>query len=115
MYFDCICILVNSLNNFTVLSKVPGERVFDDAGVSVHVARVDVVHSAHRGVQRAGPGKKSHVAAAVAAAALCRDLDTTKDMLLWLPLLMKEEELLKDFANSLSLSGMAYLLPSNLT
>ena len=90
MYFDCICILVNSLNNFTVLSKVPGERVFDDAGVSVHVARVDVVHSAHRSVQRAGPGKKSHVA----AAALCRDLDTTKDMLLWLPLLMKEEELL---------------------
>ena len=45
MYFDCICILVNSLNNFTVLSKVPGERVFDDAGVSVHVTGVEVVHS----------------------------------------------------------------------
>ena len=74
-----------------------------------------MVHSAHRGVQRAGPGKKSHVAAAVAAAALCRDLDTTKDMLLWLPLLMKEEGLLKDFANSLSLSGIGGLTPSYLT
>ena len=71
-----------------------------------------MVHSAHRSVQRAGPGKKSHVA----AAALCRDLDTTKDMLLWLlPLLMKEEELLKDFANNLSLSGIGGLTPSYLT
>ena len=74
-----------------------------------------MVHAAHRGVQRAGPGKKSHVAAVVAAAALCRDLDTTKDMLLWLPLLMKEEELLKDFANNLSLSGIGELTPSYLT
>ena len=58
----------------------------------------------------------SDVAVAVAAAALCRDLVTTEDMLLWLlPLLMKEEELLKDFANSLSLSGIGGLTPSYLT
>ena len=74
-----------------------------------------MVHTAHS-TWRAGPGQKSDVAVAVAAAALCRDLVTTEDMLLWLlPLLMKEEELLKDFANSLLLSGIDGLNPSYLT